>query len=137
MNPNFQNAVALAARVLLSLLFISAGFNKITGFSGTAGYMASKGMPFAEVLLVGTIIIEVAGGLMLAAGWKARWAAAAIFLFTIPATLIFHAFWGLEPAQAQGQFIHFMKNVSIMGGMLMVVAMGPGAWSVDGRRGSA
>jgi putative oxidoreductase len=137
MNTNFQNAVALTGRALLALLFILSGYQKLTGFSGTADFMASVGMPMAQVLLVGAIAVELGGGLMLLAGWKARWAAAAIALFTIPATLIFHAFWAGDPAQAQNQFIHFMKNVSIIGGMLMVVAMGPGGWSIDGRRGNA
>lgn len=136
MNTSFQNVAALIGRVLLGLIFILSGFNKIGGFAGTAGYMASQGMPFASVLAVGAIVVELGGGLMLLAGWKARWAAAALFLFVIPATLIFHAFWAADPAQAQNQFIHFMKNVSIMGGMLMVVAMGPGAFSVD-ERGNA
>jgi putative oxidoreductase len=137
MNTNFQNAVALTGRALLALLFILSGYQKLTGFSGTADFMASVGMPMAQVLLVGAIAVELGGGLMLLAGWKARWAAAAIALFTIPATLIFHAFWAGDPAQAQNQFIHFMKNVSIIGGMLMVVAMGPGGWIIDGRRGNA
>lgn len=136
MNTPLQNAAALVGRVLLGLIFVVSGFNKIGGFAGTAGYMASQGMPFASALLVGAIAVELGGGLMLLAGWKARWAAAAIALFIVPATLVFHAFWTGDPAQAQNQFIHFMKNVSIIGGMLMVVAMGPGALSVDGRRGN-
>jgi putative oxidoreductase len=137
MDTNIKNAVSLAARALLSLLFLLSGYQKLTGFSGTAQFMASQGMPMAEVLLVGAIAVELGGGLMLLAGWKARWAAAAMALFTIPATLIFHAFWAADAAQAQNQFIHFMKNVSIIGGMLMVVAMGPGGWSIDRRRGNA
>ena len=70
-------------------------------------------------------------GLLLALGWKARWAAVALFLFLIPTTLIFHQYWGIEPKLAQVQKIHFLKNVAIMGGMLMVLAIGAGAWSVD------
>jgi putative oxidoreductase len=133
MNTNLQNATALAGRTLLALLFVVSGFGKVTGFSGTAAYMASKGMPMTEVLLVGAIAIELAGGLMLVAGWKARWAALAIFLFTIPTTLIFHNPMGLDAQAAQAQMIHLMKNLSIMGGMLLVAAFGPGAWSVDRR----
>jgi putative oxidoreductase len=123
----------LIARVLLALIFIVSGFGKITGFSGTAGYMASKGMPMAEVLLVPAITIELGGGLLLAAGYKTRWAALAIFLFLIPATLIFHAFWSVAPEQATTQTIQFQKNLAIMGGMLYVFFWGPGRLSVDGQ----
>ncbi|MGH8744680.1 MAG: DoxX family protein, partial [Burkholderiales bacterium] len=107
----------LVGRALLSLIFILSGWGKITGFSGTAAYMASVGVPMSEVLLVPAIIIELGGGLMLLLGWKARWAALAIFLFIIPTTLIFHAFWVADAAQMQNQ-INFMKNLAIMGGML-------------------
>ena len=124
----------LAGRILLSLMFIISGWGKVAGFAGTAGYMASKGMPFPELLLIGTIIVELGGGLMLLAGWQARIAALAIFLFIIPATLIFHNFWAVDPAQAQGQMIHFMKNLTIMGGMLYVMAFGAGPLSLDARK---
>jgi putative oxidoreductase len=122
----FQPWGLLAGRLLLAYLFIVAGYGKVVGFAGTAKYMASKGMPMVEVLLVGTIIIEVIAGLMLAVGWKARWAAWAIFLFIIPTTIIFHPVW----ADAS-QMIQFNKNLSIMGGMLYVAFMGPGRLSLD------
>ena len=131
MNTTQNNVVTLAGRTLLALIFIVSGFGKITGFAGTAGYMASKGMPMAEVLLVGAIAVEFLGGLMLLLGWKARWAALAIFIFIVPATLIFHNPAGLTGQDAQNQMIQVMKNLSIMGGMLMVFAFGPGAWSLD------
>jgi putative oxidoreductase len=131
MNTTLNNVVTLAGRTLLALIFIVSGFGKITGFAGTAGFMASKGMPMAEVLLVGAIAVEFLGGLMLLLGWKARWAALAIFIFIIPATLVFHNPAGLTGQEAQNQMIQVMKNLSIMGGMLMVFAFGPGAWSLD------
>lgn len=131
MNPTLTNGTALVARILLAAIFIISGFGKITGFDGTVGYMASKGMPMPQVLLVGAIAVELLGGLLLVAGWKARWVAGAIFLFLIPTTLIFHNPAGLAAAEAQAQTIHLLKNLSIMGGMLMVVAFGPGAWSLD------
>src|SRR5438132_3766013 len=110
-----------------------SGFGKITGYEGTAGYMASKGLPMVGILLPLTILTELGGGLLLAIGLKARWAALLLFLFLIPTTLIFHAFCGIDPKEAAMQQIHFLKNVAIMGGMLMVVAFGPGAYSVDKR----
>jgi len=123
-NP-LQNISALAGRILLASLFVLSGFNKITGFAGTADYMASKGLPMAEVLLVLTILVELGGGLMLILGYRARMAALAIFLFIIPVTLVFHNFWAVPAAEAQMQMIQFMKNLAIMGGMLCIVAFAP------------
>ncbi len=120
----------LVGRALLSFIFIISGWGKLTGFSGTAAYMASKGIPMPEVLLVPTIFIELGGGLMLLLGWNARWAALAIFLFIIPTTLIFHAFWVTDAAQMQNQIIHFMKNLAILGGMLYIMAYGSGPYSL-------
>ncbi|MBI2313715.1 MAG: DoxX family protein [Betaproteobacteria bacterium] len=121
----------LAGRALLALIFIIAGYGKIGSFAQTAGYMASKGLPMAEVLLVATIAIELGGGLMILAGWHARWAALAIFLFIIPTTLVFHPFWAVDAAQKGNQMNHFLKNLAIMGGMLYVMAYGPGPTSLQ------
>jgi putative oxidoreductase len=132
-NPNVMNAAALAGRILLAVIFILSGFSKLTAFAGTAAYMASKGLPMVPVLLVLTILVELGGGILLAVGFKARWAALAIFLFLIPTTLVFHKFWGIDAAQAQMQQTQFLKNLAIMGGMLYVFAFGPGAYSVDRR----
>jgi putative oxidoreductase len=131
MNPDYANPAAFIGRILLALIFVVSGVGKITGYAGTAAVMAAKGLPMVDVLLPLTIAVELGGGLLLALGWKARWAAAALFLFLIPTTLIFHQFWGIEPKLAQMQKIHFLKNVAIMGGMLMVLATGAGAWSID------
>jgi putative oxidoreductase len=124
----------LLARVLLALIFIVSGYEKLTAFASSAAYMRSAGMPFAEVLLVPAILIELGGGLLLAIGYKTRCAALALFIFLIPTTLIFHAFWAAAPDQAQMQAIQFQKNLAIMGGMLYVFFFGPGPWSVDRRR---
>ena len=131
MNTNLQHSAALVGRALLATIFVISGWGKITGFAGTAGYIASKGMPMPELMAAGAIAVEFFGGLALLAGFKARWAAAVIFLFMIPTTLIFHGPAGLPPQEAQGQMIHLLKNLSIMGGMLMVFAFGPGKFSID------
>ncbi len=121
-------------RALLAFIFILSGWHKISGFDGTAAYMAAHGLPMSQVLLVLTILIELGGGLMLLLGWHARIAAAVIFLFLIPTTVIFHAFWAVNPSDAmamQNQMNNFMKNLAIMGGMLYVVAYGSGPYSVQ------
>ena len=124
----------LAGRILLAAIFVMSGWGKVTGFAGTAAYMAAKGMPFPELLLPGAIAVELVGGILLILGWQARWAALAIFLFMIPTTVIFHNFWAVDAAQVQGQAIQFMKNLAIMGGLLYVMAFGAGPLSLDNRR---
>ena len=123
----------LIGRLLISNLFIVSGFKKLIGFAGTAGFMAammpSLGYGMIKLLLVLTIAVELGGGLMVLIGWQARSAAAAIFLWMIPVTYIIHAYWGLPPEQMQMQFINFHKNLAIMGGMLYIIAYGPGAYS--------
>ena len=110
------------------------GLNVIEVAQGMAAAMAGKGIPFSEIALIITILIEIGGGLMLIAGWKARWAAAVIFLWLIPVTALFHNFWAVDVAQYQNQFNHFLKNLCIMGGMLYVMAFGAGPFSVDNRK---
>ncbi len=120
---------------MIALIFLLAGFSKIVGFKGTAGYMASKGLPIVDVLLAGTIVIEFGGALMLILGWKARLAAAALFLWMIPVTLVFHDFWNMTGQEQVTNQIMFLKNVSIMGAMLYILAYGTGCCSVDKDKG--
>ena len=124
----------LVGRILLAQIFIVSGLGKVTGFAGTAAYMASKGMPLAEFFAVGAILLELGGGIALILGWQARWGALAILVFTIPATLIFHNFWAVDAAQVQDQMIHFMKNLCIAGAALYVMAFGAGPLSIDNRK---
>ena len=84
----------LAGRILIALIFIWSGFGKITGFEGTVGFIASKGLPLPQLAATGAIVVELGGGLMLVAGWKARWAAAAMFAFTAMAAVDLSQFLG-------------------------------------------
>ena len=121
---------SLIARILIALIFILSGFSKITGFDGTVGYIASQGLPAPQLLAIAAIFMEIGGGLMLVLGWRARWGAVALLVFTALAALLFHNFWSVPADQAQIQMIMFMKNISIMGGLLFVVVHGSGKLSL-------
>jgi putative oxidoreductase len=123
-----QAYASLVGRVLLGLIFVMSGVNKITDPEGTQQYMAAMGITTATTFLyAGAVALEVAGGLSVVLGVWARWGAAALILFMIPATLVFHTNFG-----DQNQTIHFLKNLAMVGGLLYVVAYGSGRWSVDG-----
>ncbi|MDY7578908.1 DoxX family protein [Herbaspirillum sp. RTI4] len=112
-------------RALLGLLFLVAGIGKITGFAGTVGYMGFLGFPMPELVTIVTIVVEVGGALALITGKFARPAALVVALFTVGATLAAHRFWQADPAAAQAQMTNFLKNLSIIGGLLMVWAVKP------------
>jgi putative oxidoreductase len=115
------NPLYPVGRALIGVLFVISGINKVLGFSYVAGWMASMGVPLASVLLAGAILLEIGGGLMLVTGTKAQLGAAALALFLIPVTMIFHAFWSADAASLQNQLNHFLKNVAIFGSLLLVV----------------
>ncbi len=128
--PSLDWAYALG-RVLLALLFLWSGYGKIANVAGTAGYMKSFGMPLPEVLVWVALLVELAGGAMLVLGYKVRWAALALIVFTVIASFVFHAFWAVPPEQAMGQQINFMKNIAIIGGLLALLAHGSGRIAIE------
>jgi putative oxidoreductase len=132
-----QAALALAGRLLIASLFIPEGLHQAAGFAGTVGYISSRGVPFPEAAAAISIVAHLGLPLALLAGWQARWAALGLAVFTLAITAIFHDFWAVPAAQAAMQRISFFKNLAIVGGLLGFIAWGPGAWSVDGRRGRA
>lgn len=134
MNDSVKPPLVLVGRVLLALIFVLSGFTKLTSIEGTAGYIASAGLPMATALAVIVGLLELFGGLALMVGFRARWAALALGLFTLAASLLFHNFWALPADQAFMQQLLFMKNLSIAGGLLFVAAVGAGPLSVDARR---
>ncbi len=129
-----QNLAAPTGRLLLAIIFIVAGAQKITGYAGTQGYMEMMGVPGALLPLV--ILTELGGGIVLALGWQTRLVALALAGFSLLSGIVFHLVpsFGMEAMQAQGEMISFMKNVSIAGGMLMLVSLGGGAFALDNRR---
>jgi putative oxidoreductase len=123
--------LALLGRVLLAAIFLYSGFGKITGFQDSVAYIAGAGLPMPQVLNVLSILVEIVGGLALLIGFRSRWAALAFVVFLIIITPIFHNFWSAPPAEVMSQQINFIKNMAIVGGMLMVMAFGAGGYSVD------
>lgn len=134
MTESTQNLLVLIGRVLLSLIFVLSGLDKITGWYDTGAYMASKGIPFVSFFLGAAIVLELGGGLLVALGYRARLGALALSVFVISTTLVFHNFWAVAGPDVQLQTIMFLKNLSMLGGLLLVVAYGPGRFSVDGIR---
>jgi putative oxidoreductase len=125
-----QTWLPTAGRVLLALIFVAAGAGKFMDPSGTAGYMAAYGIPMSALLVWPVALVEFGAGVLLLLGWRAQLAALVLVAFTIPATLIFHAFWNVDPAQAQLQQVMFLKNLAIAGGLLYVMAYGPGRGAI-------
>ncbi len=132
-----QKPLSLIGRLLLAALFLPAGINKIGGFSGTVGYIASAGLPLPELAAAIAIVVEVGGALALILGFGTRWAALALALFTLVATVIFHNFWAVPAEQMMVQQLMFFKNVAVVGGLLVLAAFGAGALSMDARRAAA
>jgi putative oxidoreductase len=120
----------VAARLLMAQIFIISGISKISGYSGTQGYMQSMGVP--GVLLPLVILVEIGGGLALLFGIKTRWAAAALAIFTLAAAFLFH-----RDFANQMQMINFMKNLAMAGGLLLFVRYGAGQPSVDQKSGES
>lgn len=135
MFTTLQNPLSLVGRALLALLFIPAGFGKITGFAGTVGYIASKGVPLPELCAAIAVGVELGLGLLLLVGFQTRWAALGIAFFTFVISFIFHDYWAAPAAQMMMQQQAFFKNIALVGGLLTVAAWGAGAWSVDAKRG--
>ncbi len=136
MNPSqsTQDTLALIGRALIAWLFIPAGWGKIAGFAGTAGYIASKGVPLPEVAAALAVAAELGLGLLLLVGWQARWAALGLAVFVAVITPIFHGYWAVPEAQMMMQKQAFYKNLAVVGGLLVLTAFGPGGLSLDGRR---
>jgi putative oxidoreductase len=130
---HYGNYLAVSGRALLALMFALSGVSKLADVSGTAGYMASAGLPAWQALAFVAGLFEVLAALALALGWKAREAALALALFTLGASVLFHNFWSLPPDQQFIQQLMFLKNLSVAGGMLMVAALGAGPLSLDAR----
>lgn len=139
MNPMLQNILTVAGRLCIIVIFLmSAVGNKIPNYGKTVEYMAGEGVPAPGILLAGAIAFLILGALSILLGFKARIGAGLLFVFIVLATYFFHDFWTFEDAgQKQQQMIQFMKNLSMMGTMLFLMANGSGPMSLDAKFAAA
>jgi len=131
---SFKSPLVMTGRFLLALMFFLSGIGKLANPAGTAGYIGSIGLPVPMALAALAGVFEVLAALALALGWKARWAALALAVFTLLASVLFHNYWTLPADQQSMQQLMFMKNLSVAGGMLIIAAFGAGPASIDSRR---
>lgn len=126
-----QDTLALIGRLMVAFLFIPAGIGKLMGFGGTVGYITSAGLPLPEVAAAVAIVVELGLGIALLLGFKTRWTAIVMAIFTVVTALFFHKYWSAPEAMKMMQQINFNKNIAIAGGLLALAAFGPGRFSID------
>ena len=123
-----DDIAALVARIGLAAIFLISGFGKLAAHEGTVGYIASVGLPAAELGYWIAVVVEILGGLAIVAGYKTRIVAPILAVFSLVTAVFFHNQLG-----DQNQMIHFLKNIGLAGGFLMLYVAGPGALSLDNR----
>lgn len=133
MKPFCHDSIMLMGRMMLSSMFLVAGICKLMHFDMTLAAMILVGLPYANILLVAVIVIELLGGLMIFVGYKARFAAMILFFFLIPVTIFYHDFWLWQGDATVMSMYIVLKNMAIAGGMLYIMASGAGRFSIDGK----
>jgi putative oxidoreductase len=131
---NFENVINLLGRLAIAALFLPAGLSKLMGVEGAAGYFSSLGLPVVSVLVWVVIAIEVLGGLALILGYKTRFVAIGLAVFTVLASIAGHAFWAAPADAAFITQLLFFKNIAVTGGLLALASAGAGSISLDGRK---
>ncbi|MBT0727158.1 DoxX family protein [Rosenbergiella australiborealis] len=126
-----QSSMLLIARVLLMLLFVLFGYQKLIHFSGTIGYMASLGTPLPTVAALIAVVLEFFAGLAIVVGYFTRPIALIVAIYTLGTAIIGHPFWSLSGADQMAAEINFYKNISIIGGLLLLSVTGAGRYSLD------
>ena len=126
-------AITLAGRALFAAIFLMSSLGHFS--SATINYAAQQGVPLANLLVPASGLLALAGGLSILLGYHARTGAWLLVLFLVPVTLALHNFWAVkDPVMAQMQQVMFMKNVSMLGGALLISQLGAGSMSLDERR---
>jgi putative oxidoreductase len=137
MSDKLNGAGLLVGRILLGQIFFVSGVMKLLQWSQTADSMANEGMVAVPFFLGAAAAVEILGGLAVILGFQSRWGSLALAAFLIPVSLIFHDFWTYQGQEMQNQMQHFMKNVTIFGGLLTLAAAGAGRFSLDALRANS
>lgn len=128
-----QGAVVVLGRLMFVAIFLMSALGHFS--KQTIAFAASQGVPLASLAVPFSGVLALLGGLSILLGYRAKLGAWLIVLFLVPVTLMMHKFWTVtDPMMAQMQMVMFMKNVSIMGGALLISQFGAGPWSLDNRR---
>jgi putative oxidoreductase len=130
-----RDGVLLLARVLLVVLFLVFGWSKLTGYAGAVAYMAQAGLPMPQAAAGAAILIEFFVALAVLIGFWTRPLAVVLAAYTLAAAFVGHRYWTMSGADRFANMINFYKNVSIVGGFLLLYVAGPGKYSVDARKG--
>jgi putative oxidoreductase len=123
-----MDAALALGRVVLVAMFVVSGLGKLNDLSATAAFIASKGLPFAELLAFGAGLSETCGGLMIVFGYRTRLAAMVLIVFTAAATVLVHDFWNLADVERINELAHAWKNLALIGGLIVLAGAGPGRW---------
>ncbi|ARU94682.1 DoxX family protein [Tatumella citrea] len=127
----YRDGLLLLTRVLLMILFVLFGWQKLTGFEGTIGYMASVGAPLPSVAAVIAVVVELGFGILIILGFYTRPLAIILAIYTVATGLMGHQYWHMTGMEQYGAMINFYKNISIAGGFLALALTGPGKYSID------
>ncbi|QXI40455.1 DoxX family protein [Pseudomonas xantholysinigenes] len=128
-----RDLILLLARILLMILFVLSGWGKLTGFEGTVGYMTSLGAPAPTLAAAVAVIMEFAVGILLILGFYTRPLALLFALFVLGTALLGHPFWNMVEPERSANMTQFLKNLSIVGGLLALAVSGAGRISLDRR----
>jgi putative oxidoreductase len=129
----YRDGGLLVARVMMMVLFVLFGWQKLVGFHDAVAYMASTGAPLPALAAVIAVVMELVVGLLLAAGFYTRPLALLLALYTLGTAAIGHRYWSMTGLAQYDNMIHFYKNVAIAGGLLLLALTGPGKYSLDRR----
>jgi len=128
-----SDITTLAGRILIAVIFLISGFFKVGAYAQMVGYATAVHLPAPGAAIAAAAAVELVCGLAILAGFKTRFAAWLLFLYLLPVSYFFHNFWAVQGQEQQMQMVNFLKNMAIMGGLLVLSVNGAGAYSVDGK----